>query len=74
MSKQEKSLPSFNAIFNDRLPTDAPLNVQWAKILELEQGCYLDVNFDESNNPIIPSLSDKVKICQKPKNMPKPMN
>jgi hypothetical protein len=43
------------------LPAKEPLNMQWARILQLGRKCYFDIDYDKNNNPILPSLSDIVK-------------
>jgi hypothetical protein len=68
-----KVLPQFHVIFDNKfetvhsLPTDEPITKQWAEILQLERECYMDINFDEHNDPIIPPLADIVKSYAKEK-------
>jgi hypothetical protein len=68
-----KVSPQFHVIVDDKfetvhsLPTDEPITKQWAEILQLERECYMDINFDEHDNPIIPLLADIVKSYAKEK-------
>ena len=71
-----KISPQFHVIFDDKfetvhsLPTDEPLEKQWAEILKLERECFLDIDFDENDNPIIPPLADIMKSYKQAKDMP----
>jgi hypothetical protein len=62
-----KISPQFHIIFDDKfetvhsLPTDEPITKQWAEILKFKRECYMDVDLDENDSPIIPPLSDVVK-------------
>ena len=60
-------------IFDDKfetvnsLPADQPLDKQWADILTLGCECFLDIDYDENDRPILPSLSDLIKQYSKAK-------
>ena len=62
-----KISPQFHVIFDDKfatvhsLPGDQPLAEQWANIFRLGRECFLDVDYDENDNPILPPLLDIVK-------------
>ncbi len=57
----------FQVIFDDKfetvnsLPIDQPLENQWAQIIALGRECFMDVDYDENNHPILPPLSDIIK-------------
>jgi hypothetical protein len=59
--------PQFHVIFDDKfetvhsLPLDQPLDKQWADIFKLGRECFLDIDYDESDRPLLPSLSDLIK-------------
>ncbi len=40
------------------LPRDQPLTAQWENILCLGCECFLDLDYDDDNNPILPPLTD----------------
>ena len=62
-----KISPQFHVIFDDKfetvhsLPTDEPIAKQWTEIMKFERECYMDVDLDENDTPIIPPLADVVK-------------
>jgi len=68
--------PQFHVIFDDKfetvhsLPSNEPLDKQWAEILQLDRECFLDIDFDENDNPIIPPLADIVQSYENAKKMP----
>ncbi len=72
MNTGYKSLP-FHVIFDDKfetvnsLPDDQPLDKQWAEILTLGRECFLDINYDKNDRPLLPSLSDLIKQYSKAK-------
>jgi hypothetical protein len=59
--------PQFHVIFDNKfetvnsLPIDQPLKNQWAQIIALGRKCFMDVNYDENDHPILPPLSDIIK-------------
>ncbi len=59
--------PQFHVIFDDKfetvhsLPSDEPLDKQWAKIIQLGRECFLDTNYDADEQPILPSLTELIK-------------
>jgi hypothetical protein len=59
--------PQFHVIFDDKfetvhsLPLDQPLDKQWADIFKLGWECFLDIDYDENDRPLLPSLSDLIK-------------
>jgi hypothetical protein len=59
--------PQIHVIFDDKfetvhsLPANKPLNMQWAQILQLGHKCYFDIDYDNNDDPILPSLSDIIK-------------
>jgi hypothetical protein len=59
--------PQFHVIFNDKFETvnslllDQPLNQQWAQIFQMGRECFMDIDYDENDRPILPSLSDITK-------------
>ena len=65
--------PQFHVIFDDKfetvnsLPADQPLDKQWAEILTLGRECFLDINYDKNDRPLLPSLSDLIKQYSKAK-------
>ena len=60
-------------IFDDKfetvnsLPADQPLDKQWAEILTLGRECFLDIDYDKNDCPLLPSLSDLIKQYSKAK-------
>ena len=66
-TKTGKISPQFHVIFDDKfatvhsLPPDQPLAEQWAKKFRLGRECFLDVDYDEDDNPILPPLTDIIK-------------
>ncbi len=60
-------------IFDDKfetvnsLPAEQPLDKQWAEIIKLGRECFLDIDYDENDLPILPSLSDVIKEYSKAK-------
>ena len=62
-----KISPQFHVIFDDKfatvhsLPPDQPLAEQWANIFRLGRECFLDIDYDENDNPILPPLTDIIK-------------
>jgi hypothetical protein len=62
-------------IFDDKfetvnsLPLDQPLNKQWAKIITLRRECSMDVDYDENDRPILPSLSNIIKSYSEAKKL-----
>ena len=65
--------PQFHVIFDDKfetvnsLPAEQPLDKQWADIIKLGRECFLDIDYDENDLPILPSLSDLIKEYSKAK-------
>lgn len=63
--------PQFHIIFDDKfktvnsLPIDQPLDKQWAAIFWLGRECFLDVDYDENDQPIIPLLLDIIESYSK---------
>jgi hypothetical protein len=59
--------PQFHLIFNDKfeivnlLPLDPPFDKQWAQIFQMGCKCFMDIDYDENDRPILPSLSDIMK-------------
>ncbi len=59
--------PQFHVIFGNKFETlnsltlDQPLENQWAQITALGRECFMDVDYDENNSPILPPLSDIIK-------------
>ncbi len=43
------------------LPIDQPLKNQWAQIIALRRECFIDVDYDENDRPILPPLLDIIK-------------
>jgi hypothetical protein len=62
-----KISPQFHVIFDDKfatvhsLPPDQPLAEQWADIFRLGRECFLDIDYDDDGNPILPPLMDIIK-------------
>ena len=62
-----KISPQFHVIFDDKfatvhsLPPDQPLAEQWADIFRLGRECFLDIDYDDNDNPILPPLTDIIK-------------
>jgi hypothetical protein len=67
--------PQFHVIFYDKfetinsLPLDQPLKKQWAQIITLGRKCFMKVNYDENNRPILPSLLDIIKSYSEAKKL-----
>ncbi len=65
--------PQFHVIFDNKFETVAslaigePLDKQWADIFWLGRECFLDVNYDINDQPILPLLSDIIKLYSKAK-------
>jgi hypothetical protein len=63
----------FHVIFDNKFETvtslaiGEPLNKQWADIFWLGSECFLDVDYDNNDQPILPSLSDTIKSYSKAK-------
>jgi hypothetical protein len=59
--------PQFHVIFDDKfetvhsLPSNQPLDQQWAKIFSLGHECFADMDYDEKDQPILPPLSDIIR-------------
>ena len=55
-------------IFDDKfatvhsLPRDQPLAAQWENIFRLGRKCFLDMDYDDNDNPIPPPLTDIIKL------------
>ncbi len=49
------------------LPPDKPLDQQWATIFRLGHECFVDIDYDENNNPILPPMSDIIKSYEEEK-------
>ena len=66
-TKTGKISPQFHVIFDDKfatvhsLPPDQPLADQWADVFRLGRECFLDVDYDDNDNPILPPLTDIIK-------------
>lgn len=62
-----KISPQFHVIFDDKfatvhsLPPDQPLTEQWANIFRLGRECFLDIDYDANDNPILPPLTDIIQ-------------
>jgi hypothetical protein len=56
--------PQFHVIFDDKfetvhsLPSNQPLDQQWAKIFSLGCEGFADMDYDENDQPILLPLSD----------------
>jgi hypothetical protein len=65
--------PQFHVVFDDKFETVTslairePLDKQWADIFWLGHECFLDVDYDVIDQPILPSLSDIIKLYSKAK-------
>jgi hypothetical protein len=65
--------PQFHVIFDNKFGTvtslaiGEPLDKQWADIFLLGHECFLDVNYDVNDQPILPLLSDIIKSYSKAK-------
>jgi hypothetical protein len=63
----------FHVIFDNKFETvtslaiGEPLDKQWADIFWLGRKCFLDVDYDTNNQPILPSLSNIIKAYSKAK-------
>jgi hypothetical protein len=63
----------FHVIFDNKFETvtslaiGEPLDKQWADIFWLGCECFLDVNYDVNDQPILPLLSDIIKLYSKAK-------
>ncbi len=72
--------PQFHVIFDNKfetinsLPLDQPLKKQWAQIITLGRKCFMDVDYDENNRPILPSLLDIIKSYSEAKSCNKKMS
>jgi hypothetical protein len=69
--------PQFHVIFDKfetmhSLPANEPLNTQWAQILHLGHECYLDIDYDKNDDPILPSLFNIIKLYSDTKAMKPP--
>jgi hypothetical protein len=59
--------PQFHVIFDNKfetvnlLPLDQPLKNQWAQIIALGRECFMDIDYDENDRPILPPLLDIIK-------------
>ena len=59
--------PQFHVIFDNKfetvnsLPSDQPLDKQWAYLFQLGRECFLDIDYDTNDHPILPSLSELLK-------------
>jgi hypothetical protein len=59
--------PQFHVIFDDKfetinlLPLDQHINQQWAQIFQMGCECFIDIDYDENDHPILPFLSDIIK-------------
>ncbi len=65
--------PQFYVIFDDKFETvtslaiGEPLDKQWADIFWLRRECFLDVDYDVNDQPILPLLLDTIKLYSKAK-------
>ncbi len=65
--------PQFHVIFDDKFKTvtslaiGEPLDKQWADIFWLGHECFLDVDYDVNDQPILSSLPDIIKLYSKAK-------
>jgi hypothetical protein len=56
--------PQFHVIFDDKfetvhsLPSNQPLDQQWAKIFSLGHECFANMDYNENDQPILSPLSD----------------
>jgi hypothetical protein len=63
--------PQFHVIFEDKFETvtslviEEHLDKQWADIFWFRRECFLGVNYDVNDQPILPSLSDIIKLYSK---------
>jgi hypothetical protein len=63
-----KISPQFHVIFDNKfatvhsLPRDQPLAAQWENIFCLGRKCFLEVDYDDDNNPILPPPTDIIKL------------
>jgi hypothetical protein len=71
--------PQFHVNFDDKfetvhsLPSNQPLHQQWAKIFSLGCECFADMGYDENDQPILPPLSDIIRIFREERIMqPRP--
>jgi hypothetical protein len=59
--------PQFHDMFDDKFETvnslqlDQTLNKQWAEMFQLGQECFMDIDYNENDYPILPSLSHIIK-------------
>ncbi len=69
-----KISPQYHVIFDDMfgtvhsLPADEVLDKQWTRIFNLGRECFLDVDFDNHGNPIVPTMSDIIRAYLDKKN------
>ncbi len=67
--------PQFHIIFDNKfetvnsLPLDQPLKKQWAQIITLGCKSFMDIDYDENDRPILPSLSDIIKSYSEAKKL-----
>ncbi len=63
--------PQFHVIFDDKFETvhSLPLNTQWAWILQVGCKCYFNIHYDKNGDPILPSLSNIIKLYSDAKAM-----
>jgi hypothetical protein len=71
--------PQFHVIFDDKfetnhsLPSNQPLDQQWAKIFSLGRECFANMDYDENDQPILPPLSDIIRTFREERIMqPRP--
>jgi hypothetical protein len=59
--------PQFHVIYDDEfetvhsLPSNQPLDHQWAKIFSLGRECFADMDYNENDQPILPPLSGIIR-------------
>jgi hypothetical protein len=67
MLQQVIFLLKFHIIFDDEfeiinsLPLDQHLDRQGAQIFQMGRECFMDIDYDENDRPILPSLSNIIK-------------
>ena len=66
-SQREELVNKYRIAQNDKfetinsLPLDQHLDQQWAQIFQMGRECFMDIDYDENDRPILPSLSDIIK-------------
>jgi hypothetical protein len=72
--------PQFHFIFDNKFETyhsltvDELLDKQWARIIQLGWECFMDIDYNENDKPIIPTVSDVINTYSQAKASNHPTN